>query len=206
MSLNSINLTNKSCFQRPKSQRKYLINLNSRGCTSSGSNLKSSTDDSKNTYIENKKYTFDKPRKKIKINLNSKKPKNNFIAPPNNSYNFSKHVMNFNQNNGALYSENDIKKMVEDYRQNIYRGFFKHVEDEKMKEEVRTLQLKLTKDSKVKTNLEKHFGKERAFVDRRLKLENMNIGDQVRVYEDILRKKNEINQNQKIGENLYQLK
>ena len=201
MNFNNINLTNKSNAQRPKSQRKFYINLNSRGFTSSGSNVKSSTEDSKNTYIENKKLAFD--RKKLKINLNSKKQKNNFISSPSNSYNFNKNVTNTNQNNGPLYSEKDIKKMVEDYRQNIYRGFFKRVEDEKMKEQVRTIQLKMTKDTKIKINLEKHFGKERAFVDRRLKMENMNIGEQVRVYEDILRKRNEINQNQKFGENLY---
>ena len=117
--------------------------------------------------------------------------------------------MNFNQINGvngALYSENDIKKMVEDYRENMYKWFFKHVEDEKMREQGRTKQLKITRDAKIKLNLEKHFGKERALVDKRLKTENMNIGEQVRVYEDILRKKNEINQNQKILDCIYQLK
>ena len=197
MGFNSINLTTKNNNDiKPKSQRKFVINIKSSPINTNGSNLECNTDAPKNINIDKRKLTFNKDRKKLTISLNTKKINNNYLPTPSNSYNFGKnHSLNFHQNNGTPYSENEIKKMVGDYRENIYKGFFKRVEDEKMRELGRTQQLKITKDRKIKNNLEKHFAKERALADKRLKIENLNIGEQVRVYEDILRKKNEINQN-----------
>ena len=79
---------------------------------------------------------------------------------------------------------------MKQYKENVYREFFKHVEEEKQNEDKRNNQLKNVHDPKKKHELEKRFSKERAMVDLRLRRENKNIEEKIKYYEYRLRHNN----------------
>ena len=94
----------------------------------------------------------------------------------------------------VLY-ESEIREKIQQYKENIYREFFKHVEEEKKNEDLRNKQLMNVHDPQKRHELEKRFSKERALVDLRLKRENQNIQEKILSYEINLRQTNIDNQN-----------
>ena len=94
-----------------------------------------------------------------------------------------------------VYYENEIRDKVQKYKQNAYREFFKHVEEEKKNEDLRNKQLENIHDPQKRHELEKRFSRERALVDLRLRRENQNVKDNVISYEIKLRQTNIENQN-----------
>ena len=94
----------------------------------------------------------------------------------------------------VLY-ESEIREKIKQYKENIYREFFKHVEEEKKNEDLRNKQLMNVHDPQKRHELEKRFSKERALVDLRLKRENQNIQEKILSYEINLRQTNIDNQN-----------
>jgi hypothetical protein len=94
----------------------------------------------------------------------------------------------------VLY-ESEIRDKIKKYKEDIYREFFKHVEEEKKNEDLRNKQLMNVHDPQKRHELEKRFSKERALVDLRLKRENQNIQEKILSYEINLRQTNIDNQN-----------
>ncbi len=94
-----------------------------------------------------------------------------------------------------IYYESEIREKIKQYKEGLYREFFRHVEDEKLNENERNKQLENVHDPRKKHELEKRFSKERALVDLRLKRENQNIEEKVKSYEINLRQNNINNQN-----------
>ena len=94
----------------------------------------------------------------------------------------------------VLY-ESEIRDKIKQYKENIYREFFRHVEEEKKNEDLRNKQLMNVHDPQKRHEMEKRFSKERALVDLRLKRENQNIQEKILSYEINLRQTNIDNQN-----------
>ena len=94
-----------------------------------------------------------------------------------------------------IYYESEIREKIKQFKENLYREFFRHVEDEKRNENLRNKQLENVHDPRKKHELEKRFSKERALVDLRLKRENQNIEEKVKTYEINLRQNNINNHN-----------
>ena len=96
-----------------------------------------------------------------------------------------------NQNNPkkTLNKELEIKKKVREYQYNLYKEFYKKVEEEKKNEDLRNDQLNAANNEKIKNNLENQFGKERTIVDKKLEKEFDEIPDKVDKYEKSLRDK-----------------
>ena len=126
-----------------------------------------------------------------KKNINKPKEKNddlkipNFLAS-NNNKNYDKK----NTEDVKIYYESEIRDKVKQFKENVYKEFFNHVEDEKHNEDLRNKQLENIHDPRKRHELEKRFSKERALVDLRLKRENKNIQEKIRIYEINLRKNN----------------
>ena len=93
-----------------------------------------------------------------------------------------------------VYYESELREKIKEFKENIYREFFRHVEDEKHNEDLRNKQLENVHDPIKRHELEKRFSKERALVDLRLKRENKNIEEKIHNFERDLRQKNMKNQ------------
>ena len=115
--------------------------------------------------------------------------KNKIVIDSNNKRVLSSYSRT--QNNEM--SEEEILKKVGEYKENIYRNFFKHVNEEKMKENKRVEQLKGVKSKIIIKSLERQFGLERAMADEMLKRENDKIIEKVGLYENSLRRKKGFN-------------
>ena len=153
--------------------------------------------------------SFNKKNNRLKINENKK---NADLRIPNvlsntksvrrdnsnNKNNKNKIVTEDNKKDIIIYYESEIRDKIKQYKENIYREFFKHVEDEKKNEDLRNKELENVHDPIKKHELEKRFSKERALVDLRLRRENQNIEEKIRNYEIRLRKNNINNHNQSI--------
>ena len=113
----------------------------------------------------------------------------------NNKNNKNKIVTEDNKKDIIIYYESEIRDKVKQYKENVYREFFKHVEDEKKNEDLRNKELENIHDPIKRHDLEKRFSKERALVDLRLRRENKNIEEKIRNYEIILRQNNLNNHN-----------
>ena len=145
-----------------------------------------------------------KPVKKLRIDTNMSYKKNTDLKIPNvltttKDINRQKEDKKNNreistEDNKILY-ESEIREKIRQYKENIYREFFRHVEDEKHNEDLRNKQLEDVHDPQKRHELEKRFSKERALVDLRLKRENKNIEEKIRSYEIKLRQSNLNNQN-----------
>ena len=94
-----------------------------------------------------------------------------------------------------IYYESEIRDKIKQYKENIYREFFKHVENEKKNEDLRNQKLQNVHDPRERHELEKRYSKERALVDLRLRRENQNIEEKIRNYEMKLRQNNINNHN-----------
>ena len=94
-----------------------------------------------------------------------------------------------------VYYESEIRDKIKKYKENIYREFFRHVEEEKRNEDLRIKQLNNIHDPQKRHELEKRFSRERALVDLRLRRENQNIEEKILGYEINLRQTNLDNQN-----------
>ena len=94
----------------------------------------------------------------------------------------------------VLY-ESEIREKIQQYKENMYREFFRHVEDEKHNEDLRNKQLMDVHDPQKRHELEKRFSRERALVDLRLRRENQNVEEKIVNYEIQLRQSNLDNQN-----------
>ena len=131
-----------------------------------------------------------------KKNINKPKEKNadlkipNFLASNNN-----KNCDKNNTEDVKIYYESEIRDKVKQFKENVYKEFFNHVEDEKHNEDLRNKQLENIHDPRKRHELEKRFSKERALVDLRLKRENKNIQEKIRIYEINLRENNDNNHN-----------
>jgi hypothetical protein len=128
----------------------------------------------------------------IRNSSKNKKVEKNELKIPNILT--SKKMKNFDINEDKkdvkVYFESEIRDKVKQYKENVYREFFKHVEQEKQNEDKRNNQLKNVHDPKKKHELEKRFSKERAMVDLRLRRENKNIEEKIKYYEYKLRYNN----------------
>ena len=148
--------------------------------------------------------SFNKSKKKLRIDTNMSYKKNADLKIPNvltttKDINRQKEDKKNNreistEDNKILY-ESEIREKIRQYKENIYREFFRHVEDEKHNEDLRNKQLEDVHDPQKRHELEKRFSKERALVDLRLKRENKNIEEKIRSYEIKLRQSNLNNQN-----------
>ena len=94
-----------------------------------------------------------------------------------------------------VFYESEIREKIQQYKENIYREFFRHVEDEKQNEDLRNKQLMNVHDPQKRHELEKRFSRERALVDLRLRRENQNVEEKILSYEINLRQNNLDNQN-----------
>ena len=94
-----------------------------------------------------------------------------------------------------VFYESEIREKIQQYKENIYREFFRHVEDEKQNEDLRNKQLMNVHDPQKRHELEKRFSRERALVDLRLRRENQNVEEKILSYEITLRQSNLDNQN-----------
>ena len=94
-----------------------------------------------------------------------------------------------------VYYESEIREKIQQYKENIYREFFRHVEEEKKNEDLRNQQLMNIHDPQKRHEMEKRFSRERALVDLRLRRENQNIEEKIISYEINLRQSNLDNQN-----------
>jgi hypothetical protein len=94
-----------------------------------------------------------------------------------------------------VFYESEIREKIQQYKENIYREFFRHVEDEKQNEDLRNKQLMNVHDPQKRHELEKRFSRERALVDLRLRRENQNVEEKILSYEINLRQSNLDNQN-----------
>ncbi len=134
--------------------------------------------------------------KKMNIKFNPKpKEKNADLKIPNVLATNNESSEKKNSENNKIYYESEIRDKVKQYKENVYKEFFNHVEDEKRAEDLRNKQLENVHDPQKRHELEKRFSKERALVDLRLKRENKNIQEKIRVYEMNLRQNNINNQN-----------
>ena len=148
--------------------------------------------------------SFNKTKKKLRIDTNMSYKKNADLKIPNvlttnKDINKKKEDKKNNreisiEDNKILY-ESEIREKIRQYKENIYREFFRHVEDEKHNEDLRNKQLEGVHDPQKRHELEKRFSKERALVDLRLKRENKNIEEKIRSFEIKLRQANFNNQN-----------
>ena len=133
----------------------------------------------------------------IRNSSKNKKVEKNELKIPNILT--SKKMKNFDINEDKkdvkVYFESEIRDKVKQYKENVYREFFKHVEQEKQNEDKRNNQLKNVHDPKKKHELEKRFSKERAMVDLRLRRENKNIEEKIKYYEYKLRHNNTFSKN-----------
>ena len=122
---------------------------------------------------------------------NKKGEKNEFKIP---DFLTSKKMKNLDINEDKkdvkLFFESEIRDKVKQYKENVYREFFKHVEEEKQNEDKRNNQLKNVHDPKKKHELEKKFSKERAMVDLRLRRENKNIEEKIKNPKKLIELKN----------------
>ena len=141
--------------------------------------------------------SFNKKNNKLKT---SQKVKNNDLKIPNVLAN--KNKKEDNKKNIVIYYESEIRDKIKQYKENVYREFFRHVEDEKKNEDLRNKELENVHDPVKKHELEKRFSKERALVDLRLRRENQNIEEKIRNYEIKLRQNN-INNHKYIFKNKY---
>ena len=94
-----------------------------------------------------------------------------------------------------VFYESEIRDKIQQFKENIYREFFRHVEDEKQNEDLRNKQLMNVHDPQKRHELEKRFSRERALVDLRLRRENQNVEEKILSYEINLRQSNLDNQN-----------
>ena len=128
----------------------------------------------------------------IRNSRKNKKGEKNELKIPNvlTSKKMKNLDINEDKKDVKLYFESEIRDKVKQYKENVYREFFKHVEEEKQNEDKRNNQLKNVHDPKKKHELEKRFSKERAMVDLRLRRENKNIEEKIKYYEYRLRHNN----------------
>ena len=110
----------------------------------------------------------------LPTNLNKKNENYNIPNVLINNNNINK--QNFdNKKTIKIYYESEIRDKVKQYKENIYREFFRHVENEKQNEDLRNKKLENVHDPVERHELEKRFSKERGLVDLRLRRENQNI-------------------------------
>ena len=128
----------------------------------------------------------------IRNSSKNKKGEKNELKIPNilTSKKMKNLDINEDKKDVKVYFESEIRDKVKQYKENVYREFFKHVEQEKQNEDKRNNQLKNIHDPKKKHELEKRFSEERAMVDLRLRRENKNIEEKIKYYEYKLRHNN----------------